>query len=169
MIDDCRQGRIGIHYQPGHPHGFCTSIYMGEAAYCRPLWDPDGLVAEMKTRTAQYPDGLRQATIAKFLWEADFSVANAKKAIGRNDVSYAAGHLFRTVSCMVQVLFVCNGVYLLNEKGAVAQCDRFPKAPIDFESRIREGFACLSADRSDLSKAIGLFETLVRETKKIAS
>ncbi|MCY9698265.1 nucleotidyltransferase domain-containing protein [Paenibacillus alginolyticus] len=168
VITDCRKGRIDIHYQPGHPHGFCTSIYMGEAAYCRPLWDPDGLVAEMKTLTDPYPDPLRQATIAKFMWEADFSVSNAKKAWSRKDVSYAAGHLFRTVSCLTQVLFACNGVYLLNEKGAVAQCSRFQLAPSDFESRVREGFACLTAERSDLYKAIGIFEALVRETAEIA-
>ncbi|MFD0693230.1 nucleotidyltransferase domain-containing protein [Paenibacillus sp. GCM10027628] len=169
VIDDCRQGRIDIHYQPGHPHGFCTSIYMGEAAYCRPLWDPDGLVAEMKTRTTPFPSSLRQATISKFLWEADFSVSNAKKAVARKDVSYAAGHLFRTVSCLVQTLFACNGVYLLNEKGAVAQCSRFQIAPIDFESRVREGFACLSAELSDLSRSIGIFESLVRETEAFVS
>ncbi|MDQ0921158.1 nucleotidyltransferase domain-containing protein [Paenibacillus sp. V4I5] len=168
-INDCRQGRIDIHYQPGHPHGFCTSIYMGEAAYCRPLWDPDGIVAEMKTLTEQYPDPLRQATVSKFMWEAEFSVSNAKKALSRKDVSYAAGHLFRTVSCLTQVLFACNGVYLLNEKGAVAQCSRFQLAPIAFESRVQEGFACLTAERSDLSKAIGLFDALVRETTEIAS
>lgn len=168
VINDCRQGRIDIHYQPGHPHGFCTSIYMGEAAYCRPLWDTDGIVAEMKTLTDPYPDTLRQATVSKFMWEAEFSVSNAKKAWSRKDVSYAAGHLFRTVSCLTQVLFSCNGVYLLNEKGAVAQCSRFQFAPIDFESRVQEGFACLTAERSDLSKAISLFDALVRETAEIA-
>ncbi|NOV01061.1 nucleotidyltransferase domain-containing protein [Paenibacillus planticolens] len=168
-IDDCRQGRIDIHYQPGHPHGFCTSIYMGEVARCRPLWDPEGLVAELKAKTVPYPDALRQATISKFLWEAEFSLANASKALSRNDVSYAAGHLFRTVSCMVQVLFACNGEYLLNEKGAVASCKRFGAAPAEFERRVQEGFACLSAARSDLTKAIALFAALVRETQAFAS
>ncbi|KRE52136.1 nucleotidyltransferase domain-containing protein [Paenibacillus sp. Soil724D2] len=168
VINDCRQGRIDIHYQPGHPHGFCTSIYMGEAAYCRPLWDPHGLVAEMKMLTDPYPATLRKATISKFMWEAEFSVSNAKKAMSRKDVSYAAGHLFRTVSCLAQVLFACNGVYLLNEKGAVAQCSRFQLAPTDFELRVREGFACLSAECSNLSKAISLFDALVRETAEIA-
>lgn len=169
VIDDCRQGRIDIHYQPGHPHGFCTSIYIGEVARCRVLWDPEGLIAEMRARTAPYPDALRKATISKFLWEADFSLANARKALGRNDVSYAAGHLFRTVSCLVQVLFACNGEYLLNEKGAVAYCNRFGAAPADFERRVQEGFACLSAERSGITKAIALFAALVGEMQEIAS
>lgn len=168
IIEACLQGRIDIHYQPGHPHGFCTSIYMGEVARCRLLWDPDGLVAEMKAKTSPYPDALRQATISKFMWEADFSAANAEKALGRNDVSYAAGHLFRTVSCLVQVLFACNGQYLLNEKGAVAQCSDFAAAPADFERRIQEGFACLTAERSDLGRAIAAFAALVGEVQAIA-
>ncbi|MBA2936711.1 nucleotidyltransferase domain-containing protein [Paenibacillus sp. CGMCC 1.16610] len=168
IIEDCRHGRIDIHYQPGHPHGFCTSIYMGEVARCRPLWDPEGLVAEMKAKTVPYPEALRQASLAKFMWEADFSIANAKKALGRNDVSYAAGHLFRTVSCLVQVLFACNGQYLLNEKGAVAQCSQFAAAPVDFEKRIQEGFACLTADRADLTRAIASFAALASEVQAIA-
>ncbi|WP_238360598.1 nucleotidyltransferase domain-containing protein [Iningainema tapete] len=30
VIDDCHAGKITIDYQPGHPHGFVSSIYMGE-------------------------------------------------------------------------------------------------------------------------------------------
>ncbi|MEC0231761.1 nucleotidyltransferase domain-containing protein [Paenibacillus alba] len=169
VIDDCSRGHLDIHYQPGHPHGFCTSIYMGEVASCKLLWDPDGLVLAMKQLTDPYPAALRQATISKFMWEADFSIANAKKARSRSDVSYAAGHLFRTVSCLVQVLFACNGVYLLNEKGAVAQCGQFSAAPANFEQRVREGFACLSAERAGMTEAVRIFESLVRETEAFAS
>ncbi|MDR6885018.1 nucleotidyltransferase domain-containing protein [Bacillus sp. 3255] len=167
VVDDCLQGRIDIHYQPGHPHGFCTSIYMGEAARCRPLWDPQGVVAELKAKTAVYPDALRHATIAKFLWEADFSLANAKKAESRLDVSYAAGHLFRAVSCLVQVLFAWNGEYLLNEKGAVARCGRMAAAPADFERRVQAGFAGQAGDRAELAKTIKLFAELAGETREL--
>lgn len=167
VVEDCLQGRIDIHYQPGHPHGFCTSIYMGEAARCKPLWDPEGLVAELKAKTDPYPERLRQATVVKFLWEADFSLANAKKAESRRDVSYAAGHLFRAVSCLVQVLHAWNGEYLLNEKGAVGRCSLFAAVPADFERRVQTGFAGLTADRADLAKTIKLFAELVGETREI--
>ena len=35
IIQDCRNGRVTMNYQPGHPHGFCSSIWMGEVALCR--------------------------------------------------------------------------------------------------------------------------------------
>ena len=35
VISDCREGRVSMDYQPGHPHGFCSAIWMGEVALCR--------------------------------------------------------------------------------------------------------------------------------------
>jgi len=49
-------GRPRIAYQPGHPHGFITAIYLAEIALCRPLWDPEGVVADLK-RLADTPTG----------------------------------------------------------------------------------------------------------------
>ena len=39
---ECRAGESSVYYQPGHPHGSHTHIYMGEIYYCRPLHDPEG-------------------------------------------------------------------------------------------------------------------------------
>ena len=52
VIAKCGNGEIDIHYQPGHPHGFCTAIWMGEVALCRPLHDPDGRLAKLKAATS---------------------------------------------------------------------------------------------------------------------
>jgi hypothetical protein len=41
VIRGCREGRVSVDYQPGHPHGFCSAIWMGEGALCRPLSDPE--------------------------------------------------------------------------------------------------------------------------------
>lgn len=80
-------GRIEIVYQPGHPHGFVTSIYMAEIAHCRVLWDPTGALAALKAKTGPYPAALRQATIAKFWWEVFFSLSVAHKATARGDAT----------------------------------------------------------------------------------
>src|SRR6266567_367753 len=37
VMDSCRAGIVTMDYQPGHPHGFCSAIWMGEIAYCQPL------------------------------------------------------------------------------------------------------------------------------------
>jgi hypothetical protein len=69
VISDCHAGRVSMNYQAGHPHGFCSAIWMGEIALCRPLHDPQGLIAELKTSTSPYPDRLREALLKEFLWE----------------------------------------------------------------------------------------------------
>src|SRR6185437_11771371 len=61
VIRDCRAGRLSMDYQPGHPHGFCSAIWMGEVALCRPLSDAEGALAAMKAMTVPYPDPLRDA------------------------------------------------------------------------------------------------------------
>jgi predicted nucleotidyltransferase len=63
VIDDCHEGRIERHYQPGHPHAFVSSIYMGEVAYCRPLWDPAGSLAALNQLTQPYPRRLADALV----------------------------------------------------------------------------------------------------------
>ncbi|WP_308634872.1 nucleotidyltransferase domain-containing protein [Paenibacillus silvisoli] len=165
----CCSGSISVHYQPGHPHAFCSSIYMGEAASCRTLWDPNGRIGELKRLCASYPDALQRAVASTFMWEAGFSLANAHKGVKRGDVSYVAGHLFRAVSCMTQVLFALNRRYLLNEKGAVAACDSFASRPADFAARVSRSYALLSPERSGLEAAIAEMESLVQETEQLAS
>ncbi len=65
VIEKCRAGEIDMHYQPGHPHGFCSANWMGEAALCRALHDPEGRLAQLKAATSPYPRALRDALIRK--------------------------------------------------------------------------------------------------------
>jgi hypothetical protein len=127
MIRDCREGRICIDYQPGHPHGFCSEIWMGEVALCRPLSDSEGALARLKAMTAPYPDALRDALIRRFQWEILFAIENAQTAVARGDQTYIAGCAFRSLGCGAQVLFALNRRYLINEKGAIAAAARLPR------------------------------------------
>ncbi|MDZ7990683.1 MAG: nucleotidyltransferase domain-containing protein [Nostoc sp. EfeVER01] len=160
VIDDCHNGRITIDYQPGHPHGFVSSIYMGEIAFCHALYDPNGVLEALKLKTKPYPVGLKQATIDTFAWEISFSLLVAKKAIARNDVVYAAGCCFRSVACMNQVLFALNEDYLLNEKGALALANRFAICPQDYQQRVEQAFALLAADAKSITEAIAIIEAI---------
>ena len=91
IIRDCREGRIGMDYQPGHPHGFCSAIWMGEVALCRPLSDSKGALARLKAMTAPYPAALREALIRRFQWETLFAIENAHTAVPKGDQAYIAG------------------------------------------------------------------------------
>jgi predicted nucleotidyltransferase len=166
-IDDAHAGKVERFYQPGHPHAFLPTIYMGEAASAHLLHDPAGTLAALQGRTAPYPAALARALRERFEWEAEFSLANARKSLDRGDVSYLAGCAFRAVACLCQTLFALNGVYLLNEKGAVAAAGGFARAPSDFAVRVTAVFADLGSG----VPAAGLdrLRDLIVETRGLSS
>jgi predicted nucleotidyltransferase len=129
VIDDCKAGRASCDYQVGHPHGFHNHMYMAEVHHNRPLCDPDGLVQHLQQQSAEYPPALRATLLQRFSFEARFSLEIAAKAAARGDAFYVAGCLFRSLACIVQVVFALNRRYFLNEKGAVELAQSFPVCP----------------------------------------
>ncbi len=166
-IDDAHAGKVERFYQPGHPHAFLPTIYMGEAACARLLHDPSGALANLQRRTTPYPAALAKALRERFEWEAEFALANARKSLDRGDVSYLAGCAFRAIACLCQTLFALNRVYLLNEKGAVAAADGFALSPTGFAKRV----ASLFADLGSGNHAAGLdrLQELIVETRGLSS
>ena len=126
VIRACQAGRISMNYQPGHPHGFSSAIWMGEVAVCRPIHDPEGLLARLKSMTDPYPPPLRDALVRRFQWEVLFSIENAETAVGRGALTHIAGCAYRALSCVAQVLFALNRRYFVNEKGALEEAAGFP-------------------------------------------
>jgi hypothetical protein len=126
-----------VDYQPGHPHGFCSAIWMGEVALCRPLSDPERALARLKAMTTPYPKALREALIRRFQWEILFSIENARTALPKGDETYIAGCAFRTLACAAQVLFAVNRRYLINEKGALAVAARLPLTVANLTERVK--------------------------------
>ncbi len=166
VIDDCQAGRVEVAYQPGHPHAFVSAIYMGEVAQCKVLHDPDGALAALRARTTPYPEALKAALRQRFEWEARFSLENAEKSTARADTAYIAGCVFRSVACLCQSLHAINGVYLLNEKGAVAGVTRLARKPAVFAERV----TMILRDVSEGSYASGLerLDELIAESRAIA-
>ena len=158
VIRDCRDGRISMDYQPGHPHGFCSAIWMGEVALCRPLCDPHGLIADLKAIALPYPDRLREALVRRFQWEALFSIENAETAVPRGDQTYIAGCAFTSLACVAQALFALNRRYLINEKGALEAAARLPLT-----------ISALSQRVASVWQAVGLstFEAALAELRSI--
>ncbi|MFP3389510.1 nucleotidyltransferase domain-containing protein [Brevibacillus sp. SIMBA_040] len=164
VIEQCLSGDITIDYQPGHPHGFLNAIYLAEIALCKVLWDPSGIVGEMKTRTNPYSHVLQKAIIQKFIWEANFSLEIGRKGIYKKDVSYIAGCCFRSVSCLNQVLFALNEAYWMNEKGAAAIADSFSLVPSNYSYRVNNILTLVTEDQDDLEKALRMLHDLIHET-----
>ena len=137
VIGECREGHASVDYQPGHPHGFCSSIWMGEVALCRPLSDSQGAIARLKAMTTPYPGALREALIGRLQWEILFSIDNARTALPKGDATTIAGCGFRSLACAAQVLFAVNRRYVINEKGALAAAARLPLTVANLAERVK--------------------------------
>ena len=163
VIVDCQNGRVTMDYQPGHPHGFCSSIWMGEIALCRPLHDPQGVIAGMKAMTSPYPEPLRAALINRFSWEVLFSIENGEIAIPRAEQTHIAGCAYRGFCCLAQVLFAVNGRYLINEKGALREAASFPITISGMPDRVANVWSAIG--RCEYAVAFAELRALERELK----
>jgi hypothetical protein len=150
VIRACAAGQPQIHYQPGHPHGFCTAIYAGEVRYSRAFHDPDGVLDQLRALTDPYPQPLARALITRFGWEAGFALDNAAAAARRGDLTHVSGCAYRSVCCLAQVLFARAGRYLVNEKGAVIEAATFASTPAGFREAVEQALSVLSTRPDDL-------------------
>lgn len=153
VIRACRVGDVTMDYQPGHPHGFCSAIWMGEVALCKPIHDPKGVVAALKAATVPYPEPLRDALIGRFAWEVLFSIENGEKAAARRERTHVAGCVYRALACMGQMLFALNRRYLINEKGALQEAAQFPLTIAGLSRRVAAIWSALGRDAFDAAFA----------------
>jgi predicted nucleotidyltransferase len=167
VIRACRAGYVSMNYQPGHPHGFSSAIWMGEAAICRPLHDPEGLLAELKAMTEPFPALLREALIRRFQWEVLFSVENAETAVGRGAQTHIAGCAYRALSCVVQVLFALNRRYFVNEKGALEEAADFPTTLAGLTERA--SFVWRAIGGRTFGKALDALKAIERELRAVTA
>ena len=168
-ITECRAGRVGVDYQPGHPHGWNHHVYMGEIAECAILQDPAGVLKAMKQLAAEYPDGLRRGLLERHLWEASFTLETVAKSPKRGDVAYVSGALYRCTAALVQVIFALNRRYFLNEKGSVAAAGAMKRSPKGFEKRVEDALGKTGTTPSQLAKSVDALRALVEDVRALAS
>jgi predicted nucleotidyltransferase len=160
---DAEQGRYAFHSQAGHPLGVPDFAYVGELVLGVLLADPSGELAALRTRASAYPPALADALVSG-LWEADFLVGVARKAISRADSAYVAGCLFRLIGVCAHALHGAARRWLVNEKGAVASAAAIPGAPVRFAERVDAMFALVDGDPVHLGEALDLATDLVIQT-----
>jgi predicted nucleotidyltransferase len=168
-IGECRAGRPSVYYQPGHPHGFHTHIYMGEIHYSRSLYDPVGELRALKKTTERYPPRLKEALIRRQLWEARFALETCRKSAARGDAFYVAGCLFRCAACMVQTLFALNERYLVNEKGSVEVANSLPLRPDNFREIVDSVLARPGGSPQELEGSVGNIEGLLVAVEELCA
>ncbi|GAB1694414.1 nucleotidyltransferase domain-containing protein [Krasilnikovia sp. M28-CT-15] len=160
---DAEQGRYAFHAQAGHPLGVPDFAYPGELALAVVLADRAGQLAELRARALVYPPALAGALVAG-LWEADFLVGVARKAVSRGDAAYVAGCLFRLVGVCAHALHGAARRWLINEKGAVASAAGLPGAPPRFREEVDAVFAAVGGDPIHLATAVDAAQDLVLAT-----
>lgn len=98
----------------------------------------------------------------KYGFREMFVKANA----GAEDKYYIAGHVFRIISCLNQVLFACNNAYCINEKKAIKLLETFEYKPKKYAERVNHIFEVLGLS---LFECYDMTEKLYKEVKKIAT
>ncbi|MGE5866665.1 MAG: nucleotidyltransferase domain-containing protein [Rhizobacter sp.] len=169
VLADVTRGHLEVAYQPGHPHAFVSAIYLAEVAVAQPLADGGGRLADLKRRMHPYPVGLQAALVERFLWESRFSLDTARKAAARADAHYVAGCAFRSINCLLQVVFALNEAHWLNEKGALHLAQRFTQRPCDLLKRAESVYEGLRADVASLGHSLHLLDELHGEVEALAA
>ncbi|MFE2378570.1 nucleotidyltransferase domain-containing protein [Streptomyces sp. NPDC059398] len=149
----CRVGRYEVGVQPGHPLGFWSPAYPGEVALCRVLADPSGELTALREETRRYPEPLR-AALAEAAWEAEFSVAAARKSAGGGDTLHVSLCLSRAFGVLAQSLHAHHRVWCVNEKGALAAAAALPRAPARFAERVASALRALDPAAVEAASAL---------------
>ena len=139
-------------------------MYRGELAISKIQYAKNESFCELKNQAEIYPGALKKSLINFFLFEAEFSLMFVKANAGAEDKYYIAGHVFRIISCLNQVLFACNNAYCINEKKAIKLLETFEYKPKKYAERVNHIFEVLGLS---LFECYDMTEKLYKEVKKL--
>ncbi len=120
----------------------------------------------LKKQAETYPNALQKSLVNFFMFEAGFSLMFVKANSGTDDKYYIAGHVFRIVSCLNQVLFACNNAYCINEKKAIKLLETFEHKPEKYTEKVNHIFEVLGIS---LFECYDMTEKLYNEVNEIVS
>jgi len=89
-----------------------------------------------------------------------------KANLRAEDRYYIAGHVFRIISCLNQVLFACNNAYCINEKKAIKLIETFEYKPRKYVQKVNRIFEMLGLS---LIECYDMTGKLYDEVKQIVS
>ena len=99
----------------------------------------------------EYPERLRQATIAYFMEEATLALENGHSAAMQGGIHYASGSFFQAACSWVQVIHALNRQFLLSEKGGVKRANQLPISPKQFRVRVNQVYRYFAANNPTLA------------------
>ncbi|HJU10523.1 MAG TPA: nucleotidyltransferase domain-containing protein [Candidatus Binataceae bacterium] len=162
VIEQCLRGEIDAMYQLGHPLGFQNQIYIGEAHFCCPVYDPAGELAELKQMAKVYPERMRRALADKHLFDAQFEIEIAAGPASRGDTVYTSQCLARATGFMVLVLYALNRRFFLNEKNAFVESRSFHLRPPNFHREVEQVLGSLGNSRNELERSVAAMRAVAK-------
>ena len=139
-------------------------MYRGELAISKIQYAKNESLCELKKQAETYPNALQKSLVNFFMFEAGFSLMFVKANSGTDDKYYIAGHVFRIVSCLNQVLFACNNAYCINEKKAIKLLETFEHKPEKYTEKVNHIFEVLGIS---LFECYDMTEKLYNEVNEI--
>ena len=130
------QGIVEHDYGQQPTFGFYSVIYLAETNICIPLYDPTGIIAQMKAQVAVYPPLLKESVVANSLWSAEFTLAFARDFGAQGDVYNTVGCLTRVATNLTQALFALNERYFIRDKKVMASMADFALLPDGYVTRL---------------------------------
>lgn len=141
-LSEAQQGITQHDYDQQPTHGFYSVIYLAETQICLPLYDPAGLIANLKRQVEHYPALLKQQIVAGSLWSAEFTLLFARNFAAKGDIYNTVGCLTRITANLTQALFALNERYFIRDKQVMATIATFPVLPAGYEEQINAILAC---------------------------
>lgn len=141
-IADAQQGITQHDYGQQPAYGFHSVIYLAETQICLPLWDPNGLIANLKTQVATYPALLKAKLTTDNLWSAEFTLSHARNFAAQGDIYNTVGCLTRVASNLTQALFALNEQYFMRDKKVMETIAGFAVLPAGYVEELTHILAC---------------------------
>ncbi len=167
-IDDCINGEIESDYYQEPPSGFHSFIYCAETKSCKILYDPEGIILELKRKVKIYPPKLKEKIINTSLWDAEFSLSRAKGFASRNEISLVASSATRITHDLIQVIYALNNKYFMSVKKTYKDIPQFGIVPNNFIEQVEKGLGNIGTSSTFLSETLQKFSQLIEECKLLA-
>ena len=167
-VTEAQQGITHHDYAQQPTHGFYSVIYLAETQICRPLYDPAGLIADLKRQVAVYPAALKQKLVADTLWSAEFTLLFAHDFAAKGDVYNTVGCLTRITANLTQALFALNEQYFMRDKQVMETIATFTVLPTGYVAQINALLAAPGSTAPTLQQTVQQSKAIWRNVVALA-
>jgi hypothetical protein len=167
-IEEARQGICRHDYDQQPTYGYYSTGYLAETHICIPLYDPQGVIAELKQQVAVYPEKLKQKIIADSLWSAEFTLNHARGFAEKGDIYNTTGCLGRASASLTQALFALNEVYFLSDKKVMEKLASFRVLPEGYARDLLSILAHPGETRPELERAVARLDAVWQSVTALA-